>query len=177
MNRLKDVDQVIYDANIIIYYSFPEGKYRLIGLTKPAERLTNFLFNQDSTIVVPSFIISEIEHKGYFDIIDEYFLDIEIDSKYRLLRKVRNKFENLLEHDNFLIENYKPSIKSLHSINDAYTKFNNLNDIDEYFTLKHTDALNPSIENQMLILFSKEKKCPLVSNDLDITFLENICLI
>lgn len=170
MNRLKDVDQVIYDANIIIYYSFPEGKYRLIGLTKPAEKLTNFLFNQDSKIVVPSFIISEIEHNGYFDIIEDYFLDMEIDSKYRLLRKVRKKFEKLLQHDNFLIENYEPPSKLLESINDAYVNFNNLDNIDAYFMEKHIDTLNPSIEDKMLILFSKEKKCPVVSNDLDLTF-------
>lgn len=176
MNRLKDVDQVIYDANIIIYYSFPEGKYRLIGLTKPAEKLTNFLFNQDSKIVVPSFIISEIEHNGYFDIIEDYFLDMEIDSKYRLLRKVRKKFEKLLQHDNFLIENYEPPSKLLESINDAYVNFNNLDNIDAYFMEKHIDTLNPSIEDKMLILFSKEKKCPVVSNALDLTFFRKYLL-
>ena len=65
MNRLKNLMQVIYDTNIIVYYLFPEGKYRIPLYTRYAKRLTDFLFHQKSTIVVPHFIISEIERKGY----------------------------------------------------------------------------------------------------------------
>ena len=35
---------------------------------------------------------------------------------------------------------------------------------------KHTDMVNPSMEDKKLILFSKEKECPVISNDLDLTF-------
>ncbi|WP_296891286.1 hypothetical protein [uncultured Methanobrevibacter sp.] len=31
---------------------------------------------------------------------------------------------------------------------------------------KHTDVLNPSMEDKKLILFSKDKECPVISNDL-----------
>ena len=37
---------------------------------------------------------------------------------------------------------------------------------------KHTDVLNPSIEDKKLILFSKDKECPVISNDLDLTFFQ-----
>jgi len=62
MIRLKNEMRVIYDANIIIYSLFPE-KYKIPVFTNYAKKLTNFLFNQESTIMVPHFIISEIEHK------------------------------------------------------------------------------------------------------------------
>ena len=58
----------------------------------------------------------------------------------------------------------------LESIDNAFVDFNDLDDIDEYFMRKHTDMVNPSIEDKKLILFSKDKGCPLISNDLDITF-------
>lgn len=64
MIRLKNIKQVIYDANIIIYYIFPRGKYEIPPYTKISKRLTEYLFNQDSTITVPHFIISEIEHNA-----------------------------------------------------------------------------------------------------------------
>lgn len=160
MIRLHDKMHVIYDANVIIFYSFPEGKYRIESLTNPAKRLTRFLFNQNSNIIVPQFIVDEIKIKGFYEIINDYFSSIGEASKFGLMRKVRNNFENLLEHENFLVEDYEPSEKLLKSINSAFINFNNLDNIDEYFQRKHTNILNPSEADKKLLLFSKEKKMP-----------------
>lgn len=35
---------------------------------------------------------------------------------------------------------------------------------------KASDVLNPSIQDKKLILCSKDEKCPMVSNDLDLHF-------
>ena len=169
MIRLENETQVIYDANVIIYSLFPE-KYKIPLLTALAKDLNNFLFNKESTIVVPHFIICEIERKGYYKVIDDYFKDLRPSSRFQLMIKLRYNFENLKKHENFSQEYYQPCEKLLESIDNAFIDFNNLDNIDEYFMRKHTDVLNPSIEDKKLILFSKDKECPIISNDLDLTF-------
>ena len=169
MIRLENETQVIYDANVIIYSLFPE-KYKIPLLTALAKDLNNFLFNQESTIMVPHFIICEIERKGYYKVIDDYFKDLRSSSRFQLMIKLRHNFENLKKHENFSQEYYQPCEKLLESIDNAFIDFNNLDNIDEYFMRKHTDVLNPSIEDKKLILFSKDKECPIISNDLDLTF-------
>lgn len=169
MIRLENETQAIYDANVIIYSLFPE-KYKIPLLTALAKDLNNFLFNKESTIVVPHFIICEIERKGYYKVIDDYFKDLRPSSRFQLMIKLRHNFENLKKHENFSQEYYQPCEKLLESIDNAFIDFNNLDNIDEYFMRKHTDVLNPSIEDKKLILFSKDKECPIISNDLDLTF-------
>ena len=170
MIRLKDREQVIYDTNIIIYYCFPKGKYHIKHLTNPAELLTEFLFNQNSIIAVPKFIILEINRKGIYEIIDDYFSEIEQHKKLRLFNKIKRNLEKLYDKTQFLVEEYKPSTESMDLVNDAYDEFNNLLNIDEYLALKKTDILNPSDEDKMLILFSKYKKSPIITHDRDLTF-------
>ena len=169
MIRLENETQVIYDANVIIYSLFPE-KYKIPLPTALAKDLNNFLFNQESTIVVPHFIICEIERKGYYKVIDDYFKDLRPSSRFQLMIKLRHNFENLKKHENFSQEYYQPCEKLLESIDNAFIDFNNLDNIDEYFMRKHTDVLNPSIEDKKLIPFSKDKECAIISNDLDLTF-------
>ena len=100
MIRLKNEMRVIYDANVIIYSLFPE-KYKIPFLTTSAKKLNNFLFYQESTILVPHFIVSEIERKGYYNVIDDYFKDLRPSSRFQLMIKLRHNFENLKKHKNF----------------------------------------------------------------------------
>ena len=86
------------------------------------------------------------------------------------MNKLKNNFENLKKHEYFLEEYYEPSNELLESIDDAFIDFNYSDNIGEYFMRKHTVILNPSIEDKKLILFSKDKNCPVISNDLDLTF-------
>ena len=58
----------------------------------------------------------------------------------------------------------------MEAIDNAFNDFNDLDNIDEYFMRKHTDIVDPSHEDKNLILFSKDKECPVISNDLDLTF-------
>lgn len=171
MIGLENETHVIYDANVIIYSLFPD-KYKIPLFTASAKKLNDFLFDRESTIVVPHFIISEIERKGYYNVIDDYFKDLRPSSRFQLMIKLRHNFANLKKHKNFSQEYYLPSEDLLYSINNAFIDFNNLDNIDEYFMLKHTDVLNPSCEDKKLILFSKDKECPIISNDLDLIFFQ-----
>ena len=122
--------------------------------------------------MVPHFIIFEIERKGYYNVIDDYFKDLKPASRFQLIIKLIHNFENLKKHENFSQEYYQPSEELLDSIDNAFADFNNLDNIDNYFMQKHTDVLNPSSEDKKLILFSKDKECPVISNDLDLTFFQ-----
>ena len=42
MNRLKNYSKVVYDAQIIVYYSFQYEKYKLTGRTTKTRDLTQF---------------------------------------------------------------------------------------------------------------------------------------
>lgn len=170
MIRLKDKQNVIYDTNIIIYHCFPKGKYNIKQYSNPAIRLTEFLFDQNSIILIPNFVILEIGRKGVYKIVNDYFSNIENHQKLRLYTKIRYNLDNLKQNPQFVVEDYMPSNDSLESINDAYAEFSNLSNINEYFCLKKTNNLNPSLEDKMLILFSKDKESPIVSNDLDLIF-------
>lgn len=44
MIRLKNKMHVIYDVNVIIYFLFPSGKYRISVFSEYAKKLTEFLF-------------------------------------------------------------------------------------------------------------------------------------
>lgn len=170
MIRLKDEEQVIYDTNVIIYYCFPKGRYNIKQHTNPAEMLTNFLFNQNSMIIVPKFIILEIMRKGVYDIIDDYFSEIEQHQKLRLYNKIKRNLEKLMQSTQFVVEEYTPSNVLIDRINSAYDGFNKLPNINQFLVLKKTGSLNPSIEDKMLILFSRYKKSPIISHDRDLTF-------
>lgn len=170
MIRLKNEKHVIYDTNVIIYYCFPKGRYNIKQHTNPAEMLTNFLFNQNSMIIVPKFIISEIMRKGIYKIIEDYFSEIDQHQKLRLYTKIKHKLEKLIQSTQFIVEEYAPSTVLIDLINGAYDGFNKLPNINQYLNLKKTDSLNPSIEDKMLILFSRDKKFPIVTHDRDLTF-------
>ena len=75
MDRLKDYSSVVYDAQMIVYYCFLYGKYRLTGRTTKTRDLTQFLVNNGIKICVPDFIIDEINHKSIPKIVNDYVED------------------------------------------------------------------------------------------------------
>ncbi|MBQ8018458.1 MAG: hypothetical protein IJ258_10210 [Methanobrevibacter sp.] len=75
MDRFKNYSKVVYDAQIIVYYCFLYGKYKLTGHTTKARDLTQFLINNEIQICVPEFILDEINHKSIPKIVNEYVED------------------------------------------------------------------------------------------------------
>lgn len=63
MDRLKNDSQVVYDANIIIYYCFLYKTHKIVEKTTKTRKLTQILVDNNVEIVVPEFIIHEINNK------------------------------------------------------------------------------------------------------------------
>ena len=100
---------------LLFIHCFPD-KYKIPLFTASAKKLNDFLFGHESTIVVPHFIISEIERKGYYNVIDDYFKDLRPSSRFQLMIKLRHNFANLKKHKNFSQEYYLPSEMPICSI-------------------------------------------------------------
>ena len=181
MDRFKRESEVVYDANIIIFYCFLYKTHRIVERTNKARKLTQYLVNNGVKIKVPEFIIHEINNKGFPKIVDDYLNDkknviVDVSRNpphgltLRLVQKLQNNFKNLQKKDYFHIEEYEPEEKLFDSIKSFFMNFNDKDKLNEYYKLKHTDELSPSDEDMKLILFAMERTAPLISDDWDITF-------
>lgn len=56
MNRIKN-QLITYDSNLIIYYCFSTKNHEIIELTSKTKKLTEYLINNNSEIILPQFII------------------------------------------------------------------------------------------------------------------------
>lgn len=181
MDRFKNYSRVAYDAQIIIYYCFLYGKYRLTERTAKARDLTQYLVNNGTVICVPDFIINEINHKSIPRIVNDYVEDKrrpiiewpphpQYGLVLKLTDKVRDNFENLQKKNYFNVVEYSPDKREFNTIKSFYMNYNDKNKLNEFLNLKNTNKLSPSDEDMMLILFAKDNQLPLISNDWDITF-------
>lgn len=181
MDRFKNKSEVVYDANIIIFYCFLYKTHRIIEKTTKARTLTQYLVDNGVKICVPEFIIHEINNKGFPKIVDDYLNDkrnviVDVSRNpphgltLRLVQKLQNNFKNLQKKDYFNIEIYEPEEKLFDSIESFFMNFNDNDKLNEYYNLKHTDELSPSDEDMKLILFAMERTAPLISDDWDVTF-------
>lgn len=181
MDRFKRESEVVYDANIIIFYCFLYETHRIVEKTTKARTLTQYLVDNGIEICVPEFIIHEINNKGFPKIVGDYLNDkknviVDVSRNpphgltLRLVQKLQNNFKNLQKKDYFHIEEYEPEEKLFDSIKSFFMNFNDKNKLNEFYALKHTDKLSPSDEDMKLILFSMEITAPLISDDWDVTF-------
>lgn len=181
MDRLKNISNVIYDSNIIIYYCFSYKNHRIVEKTSKSRKLTQFLVNQNSNIVVPDFIILEIKRKGFRKIIEEYMCAgqnniVDLPKvhtnafKFKLRNKIYENFINLQKKDYFIVENYIPDDDLLDNIKSFFKNYNDIEKMNIFLGLKNRDSPLPSEVDLKLILFSKYMEAPLISNDYDITF-------
>lgn len=181
MDRFKRESEVVYDANIIIFYCFLYKTHRIVERTNKARKLTQYLVNNGVEIKVPEFIIHEINNKGFPKIVDDYLNDkrnviVDVSRNpphgltLRLVQKLQNNFKNLQKKDYFHIEEYEPEEKLFDSIKSFFMNFNDKDKLNEFYALKHADELSPSDADMKLILFAMEKNAPLISDDWDVTF-------
>ena len=137
--------------------------------------------NNGVGIMVPKFIINEINNKGFPKIVNDYLKDnknviVDVSKNQphgftlRLVKKLQNNFKNLQKKDYFYIEEYEPEEKLFNSIKSFFINFNDKNKLNKFFALKHTNVLSPSDEDMKLILFAMENNAPLISDDWDVTF-------
>lgn len=177
MKNLLTFEHISYDSMIIIYYCFNNKYNYLIEYSYKAQEMTSFLIQNGMKITVPSFLISEIKRKDAIIMIDEYISSKQIANlpkninftfKLGLSFKFKMKLEKLLKKEWFNVEDYLPP-------DDLYlpikTFFQNLITHPKYKEfLKKKKRTTPSFEDIGLMAFSKDKGCPIVSNDNDLTF-------
>ena len=97
MDKLKNYQFTIYDAQIIIYYCFLYKTYRIMELTKKARLLTQFLINHGTKIVVPESVIYELKKKGIGNIVSQYTSTMHPSQVTGLKNKPTYTFEYRLE--------------------------------------------------------------------------------
>lgn len=179
MNSLICHDYVSYDSMIIIYYCFSVKNYELIELNNKAQKLTEFLIRNDSKIIVPRFLISEILNKDILNVIEEYISFGQIANvppnpnrifKIGLEFKIKNNFNKLLKKEWFIVEDYVPPEELYNQIKDFYEELESHSRLDEFLKKKNRANPKPSFEDMGLITFSKETGYPIITNDYDITF-------
>lgn len=177
MRKISSND-VIYDSNIIIYYSFHTENHKILELTNKSKKLTEFLISNGSHIHVPKFIMDEIESKGIRKIIDEYITTNQITNlpqnpnmifRLGLEFKIKRKLKRLQDKEWFSIEDYTPSEELINRIDDFFLNLNK-SEITEFLKLKNRNNPKPSYNDIQLIAYSKEREHPLISNDYDITY-------
>lgn len=181
MDRFKNKTEVVYDANILIFYCFLYKNHRIVEKTTKTRHLTQYLVDNGVEIIVPEFIIHEINNKGFPKIVDDYLNDkrnviVDVSKNpphgftLRLVQKLQNNFKNLQKKDYFHTESYEPEEKLFNSIKSFFRNFNDKDKLNKFYALKHTDELSPSDEDMKLILFAMQRDSPLISDDWDITF-------
>lgn len=179
MYQLKNTTHVTYDSNILIYYCFSTKNNKIIELTNKSKKLTEFLINQGSQIVVPKIIIDEITRKGITTIVSEYISGNNITNMPRyptilfrceLQVKIEKNFNKLQKKEWFNVKEYEPHEKIFDSIKIFFEELINHPNLEKFLKLKKRDTSVPSKVDITLMAFSKENECPIITNDYDLTF-------
>lgn len=182
MNQLKDIDNITYDTMLIIYHCFNIKHHQLIEYTNKTQILTEFLVKNNAKIVVPEFIINEIENKGIRKITNEFIKSGQLanipknpDQAFILgiEFKVKMKLSRLQTKEWFTVIIYSPPEKYLDKIYDFFKELKHHPNINEFIKRKNRRDTIPSFEDMAIIAFSKEMKIPIISNDADLTFFSN----
>lgn len=179
MKKLANIDYVSYDSMIIVYYYFNINKNRIIEFSEKSHRLTEFLINNNTKIIVPSFLISEIKRKDTMEMISKYISTKQITNippkpnptiKLGLDFKFKTKFNQLLKKEWFIVEKYDPPKELYDPLEDFFNQLINDAKIKNFLKKKRRDTVMPSFEDLGLMAFSKDKEYPIISNDNDLTF-------
>lgn len=181
MNQLIKYDNIAIDANLIIYYCFKTKETRIIEFTDKTHKLIDFLINHDTIIQTPKFIINEINRIDFAEKIDEMITNNQLTQlpkdngyflKMKLEMKIKHKLYKLQQKDWFIVEDYVPSYYSLNQIRNFFLKLINHPKIKEFLDIKKKNSPVPSFEDMALLLFSKDKHYPIITNDHDLSFFE-----
>lgn len=182
MERLKNNQFTIYDAQLIIYYCFMYKDHRILELTNKTRKLTEFLINNNVTIIVSESVIHELESKGIGKIIHEYTSTDRpnqiigltqrptLTFEYRLERKVKENFHKMIKSNWLEVRPYSPPKGSIESIMDFFNNIKDKEKLEEFLIKKGRTTPVPSKVDMELIAFSKDIESPLISNDIDIIF-------
>lgn len=185
--------EVLYDANVIIYYSsFISIPFRGITIelcmieTAKIHKLTKELVESGKKIITLKLVWEEIEKKGIARLIDDFcnnpqikgkFNSKEIPDRVRLIfaAKMERKLKKIKMKEWFDITNYVPDQNCINTLKHFYLSLDGTPKMMEHFHKKGNYNPVPSYQDRALLCCSSEYNILLVSNDSDITdFMEEL---
>lgn len=164
---------------IIVYYCFNVRNHKLIEYTDKAHLLTEFLINNNVEIVVPSFLIEEIERKEIIEMINNFISSNQITNisnnpnfAFRLGLEIRfkRKLDKLVKKEWFSVVEYNPPTELFNRLNSFFEELSHHPQFEEFMEKKKRETQIPSFEDLALMAFSKDKHYPIITNDNDLTF-------
>lgn len=84
--------------------------------------------------------------------------------------KFKKKFDKLLKKEWFNVEIYVPPTELYDPLKDFFNQLINHPKLNAFMKKKKRITPVPSFEDLGLMAFSKDKSCPIISNDNDLTF-------
>jgi len=182
---------VIYDANSIIYYCFLHEErirgrtvtIRVMEFTNKIQNLTEQFINSGFEIVTISGVMNEIYNKGIAKIVEEFCDDYRTKDliglperarisdriKLRLARKTEEKIKRLQNKTWFTVVEYEPAHKDIERVKCFYESLVGTPKMVEHMKRKRTREPYPSDVDMSLLVYSKEREAPIVTNDSDLT--------
>jgi len=182
---------VIYDANSIIYYCFLHEEkirgrtvtIRVMEFTNKIQNLTEQFIKSGFEIVTLSGVMNEIYNKGIAKIVEEFCDDYRTKDliglperarisdriKLRLARKTEEKIKRLQNKTWFTVVEYEPAHKDIERVRGFYESLVGTPKMVEHMKRKRTREPYPSDVDMSLLVYSKEREAPIVTNDSDLT--------
>ncbi len=181
---------IIYDANSIIYYCFLHEErikgrtvtIRVMEFTNKIQNLTEEFLKAGFTIETLSGVMKEIYDKGIAKIVDEFCEDFRTKDliglpgrripdgiKLRLARKTEDKIKRLQNRPWFTVVDYTPPEKEIERVRSFYESLSGTPKMIEHMRRKRTREPYPSEVDMSLLVYSKEREAPIVTNDSDLT--------
>lgn len=182
MERLNSQTEILYDANLIVYYCFfakiGSNHVRIIELTNKTRDLTHNLI-PDIKIFTIKMVVDELKLKTISKIVTEYLGTLHKLTglprkgrhalKWRLIAQIEDNLDKLLDKHWFEVKEYSPENSQIKKIENFFLGLENDPKMIKLMARKgKTDPIPSPVDNS-LICCSNDNNCVLVSNDRDIT--------
>lgn len=185
MKRLQGQTQILYDANIIVYYSFfvqiSSDRIRILELTNKTRNLTHNLIQNNSKIVTIKMVMDELHKKTIAQIVKEYLKNphqlVGLPRKGRnrpafalqLAQKIEKNIDDLESKSWFEVKNYTPDDNDMKNVKNFFYSLKNNSKMIKLMKKKNKKIPVPSYVDCALICCSLSTNTILLSNDYDIT--------
>ncbi len=123
-------------------------------------------------------IWEEIGNKGLAEIVDEYVKSercplpasqIRPQIELHLYRKLKSKLSELKNKDWFSIRVYDAPEEKVDLVRSVYRSLENTAKMKAHLRMKKCSTPEPSRADMILLIYSKEQRLPILSNDTDLT--------
>ena len=203
MTQDHDISSILFDANCIVYHCFhtkvrikiSHSKHINVDLKYPIftdqiHEIVNYLCKCCVSIKTIEIVWNEIQKKGLAIIVNEFInsKDFPFNSKYignyeklNIEKKLQTKLQELSNKPWFKIEPFIANQDRVDKVIAFYRSLLVTEKMIQHLSKRNRKYPEPSFEDINLLIFSKENKLPLLSNDNDFVLFQeeieenNIC--